>query len=424
MIRTALLLFPALLLAACATPTTSSSGGRRGGKSAGAGGPGKRMAVVLIPMNEGAYASALKVEGFMSDALEPYGGVKVRRADELFSVEADEAAEAALKRAEAGFVESKAAWESRDHDDAEKKLRSTLKEFGRAAAAIRECGNLCEAQALYAAALHRRGDVDEARLAVMDLLALNPSHDLPVRRFEREFVAFRTQVASASNTALRGKVQVKSRPAGARVYLDGELQGYTPLTLDTLAQGKHVVRVERPGHTVWAELVEVSPDEQELMAELVATDDYRAFDQQLTQVAGDVQKAKAGKPLVSLGKQLGIERALTGTLKELDESGTLELAVGYFDFASGRRVGYQRITFQGDEFGELRSEITRLVNQLMNAADGSAERAPPSDDPLDGKSGMEGWNADDAGGKSSATQKKKSKDGKDPLDTVNGTENW
>ena len=297
MIRTALVLLPALLLAACATPTASSSG-RRAGK-AGAGGPGKRMAVVLIPMNEGAYASALKVEGFMSDALEPYGGVKVRRADELFAVEADDTAEAALKRAESGFSESRSAWESREHEDAEKKLRATLKEFGRAAAAIRECGNLCEAQALYAAALHHRGDVDEARLAVMDLLALNPSYELPARRFERDFVAFRAQVAAGSNTALRGKVHVKSKPAGARVFLDGELQGFTPMTLDTLAQGKHIVRVERPGHTVWAELVEVSPDEQELLAELVATDDYRTFDQQLTQVAGDVQKAKAGKSLVS-----------------------------------------------------------------------------------------------------------------------------
>ena len=420
MIRTAPLVLTALLVAGCATPS-SSSGGRkaRGGSAAG-----KRLAVVLIPMNEGAYGSALKVEGFMNDALEPYQAVKLKKMEELFPVEQDEAAEAALRRAEAGLTESKAAWESKDYDEAEKRLRATLKEYAKASGALRECGGLCEAQALYAAALHRRGDVDEARLAVMDLLALKPDYELPPRRFERDFAAFRTQVASSSSTALRGKVQVKSKPPGARVYVDNELQGYTPMSVDTLAQGKHLVRVERPGHAAWSELIEVSPDGLELDAELIPSDDFRSYDEQLTRAAADVGKAKAGASLVGIGKQLGVDRSLTGTLKELDENNTLELAVGYFDFASGRRIGFQRITFQGDEFGELRNEVTRLVNTLLNSAEAGPERDVKSSDPLDGKSGMEGWNADDAGGKATATQKKKGKDGKDPLDTVNGTEGW
>jgi hypothetical protein len=348
----------------------------------------------------------------------------VKKVEELFTVEQDEAAEAALKRAAAGLSESKVAWESKDYDEAEKRLRSTLKEYAKAAGALRECGGLCEAQALYAAALHRRGDVDEARLAVMDLLALSPTYELPPRRFERDFVAFRTQVASSSTNALRGKVHIKSKPPGARVFVDHELQGYTPMTVDTLAQGKHVVRVERPGHAVWSELIEVSPDGLELDAELIPSDDFRSYDEQLTRAAADVGKAKAGSALVGVGKQIGVDRALTGTLKELDENNTLELAVAYFDFASGRRMGYQRITFQGDEFGELRNEVTRLVNTLLNSAEAGSERDGKSSDPLDGKSGMEGWNADDTGGKATATQKKKGKDGKDPLDTVNGTEGW
>ncbi|MBM4380665.1 MAG: PEGA domain-containing protein [Deltaproteobacteria bacterium] len=360
----------------------------------------------------------------MTDALEAFQAVEVKKVEDLFTVEQDEAAEAALKRAAAGLSESKVAWESKEFDEAERRLRATLKEYAKAAGALRECGGLCEAQALYAAALHRRGDVDEARLAVMDLLALSPNYELPPRRFERDFVAFRTQVASSSTNALRGKVQIKSKPPGARVFVDNERMGYTPLTLDALAQGKHVVRVERPGHAVWSDIIEVSPDGMELDAELIPSDDYRSYDEQLTRAAGDVGKAKAGASLIGVGKQLGVDRALTGTLKELDENSTLELAVGYFDFSSGRRLGYKRITFQENEFGELRNEVTRLVNTLLNSVEAGSEREGKTSDPLDGKSGMEGWNADDVGGKSTATQKKKGKDGKDPLDTVNGTEGW
>ena len=33
----------------------------------------------------------------------------------------------------------------------------------------------------------------------------------------------------------------------ARIFLDGEFQGYTPMKLETLPIGKHILRVERPG---------------------------------------------------------------------------------------------------------------------------------------------------------------------------------
>ena len=45
-----------------------------------------------------------------------------------------------------------------------------------------------------------------------------------------------------------GSLLVESRPAGARVLVDGAEVGVTPVTVVTLTPGAHSVRIERPGY--------------------------------------------------------------------------------------------------------------------------------------------------------------------------------
>jgi hypothetical protein len=45
-----------------------------------------------------------------------------------------------------------------------------------------------------------------------------------------------------------GSLLVESRPAGARVLVDGAEIGVTPVTVPSLAAGPHTVRIERPGY--------------------------------------------------------------------------------------------------------------------------------------------------------------------------------
>src|SRR5262245_62155808 len=45
-----------------------------------------------------------------------------------------------------------------------------------------------------------------------------------------------------------GSLRVDSEPAGAVVYIDGRQTGETPLTLDTLPEGVHRVRLVRSGY--------------------------------------------------------------------------------------------------------------------------------------------------------------------------------
>jgi hypothetical protein len=203
--------------------------------------------------------------------------------------------------------------------------------------------------------------------------------------------------------------------------VDGEFAGYSPMTLATMPIGKHLLRIERPGFKMFGEVLEVTPEDTDMLAELKPTAQYKAYDGQLDKIAAEVSRDSGGAAITGVGKSLGLDRGLVGTVKELGENGATELVIGVYDMKNGKRLAWKKAVFQGDEFGQLKPEISRLVNSLVNAAEGNVERVAKSSDPLDGRHGMEEWNAEDRGQRSKNPAKKKTKD---PLDGMNGTEDW
>ena len=97
------------------------------------------------------------------------------------------------------------------------------------------------------------------------------------------------------------------------------------------------------------------------------------------------------------------------------------MSVGLFDLKNGKRISSRRVVYQGDEYGQLKSEVGRLVNALLNqtAAAAQSETTNRAKDPLNRVSGMEDWTGEDKGGKTSGRTKKG-----DPLNGVNGMEEW
>ena len=66
----------------------------------------------------------------------------------------------------------------------------------------------------------------------------------------------------SATSAAPGSIQVDSRPDGARVILDGQLVGTTPIVVPDVASGTHRVRVERDGYQAWVTTVDVPPSDQ------------------------------------------------------------------------------------------------------------------------------------------------------------------
>ena len=66
--------------------------------------------------------------------------------------------------------------------------------------------------------------------------------------------------------AAQGTLVVASRPAGARVVLDGREAGKTPLTLRDVKPGSHKVRLELTGYRSWSSTVRVAAGRQRKIA--------------------------------------------------------------------------------------------------------------------------------------------------------------
>ena len=382
----------------------------------------KRIATLVLPMDKASEQMALRIEGYSNDALGEYAGFVLKSSDELFGIPPDDEAASSLKRAETGFKESKAAFDERNYEDAERKLRATIKEYGKAAAAMKACGNLCETVAMYAATLQARGDVEEAKIAILDLLALSPSYELDRKRYPAPFLSLKLQVATSRNAQLRGNIVVKTAPAGARVYLDGKMEGYSPITLQTLPIGKHLVRIERPGFRQYGDIVEATPEDQEVTPDLIATTGYKAFDALMDRLAGEALKDKGGQTMSSVATSLKLDRAVIAVLKETEGGDSTEMTLAYFDLKAGKRMALKRASFQGDEFGQLKGEVARMVNHLLNSGESGESKVSRNGDPLDTKAGTEDWSGDDSGGRNRAREKKNPSG--DPLNSRSGTEDW
>lgn len=381
----------------------------------------RRIAALLVPMDKGAESHALKIEGFIGEALKEYQGFTVKTSDDLFGILPDEDAAASLKRAQTGFNESRIDFDNRQYEPAERKLRATLKEYDKAVGAMKTCGDLCDAWAMYGSVLQARGEVEEAKLAILNLIALAPTFELDRKKYPQGFLSLKAQVAMSRNAQLRGNIAVKTKPAGARVFLNGEFQGFSPVTLQTLPIGKTMIRVEKPGFRQVGTMIEVTPDDVEFSPELVASSGFKAFDALMDRLAAEAVKDKGGTTMASVGKTLGLDRGLVTIVKDLDSGGT-EVTIAYFELKSGKRLALKRATMQGDEFGQMKSEIQRMVTWVINNAEGSGEKVTRSADPLDNRAGTEDWNSEDRGGRTQQREKKKK--GNDPLDGVNGTEDW
>jgi hypothetical protein len=59
---------------------------------------------------------------------------------------------------------------------------------------------------------------------------------------------------------------VESRPPGALVSIDGRPAGNTPVTLTTVAPGRHTVRIEQPGYRTVTTTVDVKAAERARVA--------------------------------------------------------------------------------------------------------------------------------------------------------------
>lgn len=134
-------------------------------------------------------------------------------------------------------------------------------------------------------------------------------------RFEQKvrLQAGAAQRIEAALTPLPASFAIFSTPPGAKVYIDDQLAGQTPLTLDTVAPGMRVVRIEAAGYEPMTRSVELKAHERHVeefaLARIAGTLEV-ITDQAETRVAidgadkGTLVSAGGGRPVEPLRIEL------------------------------------------------------------------------------------------------------------------------
>jgi len=134
------------------------------------------------------------------------------------------------------------------------------KDYGRTPAAVRDLSRgphrLHVTRDGYGA-VDRRVVITPARPSQSLTIALAPADATPRTRAAPPAVP-----ATAAPARFAGSLTVDSRPAGAKVFVDGQLAGTTPLSIGDVRAGEHAIRIERDGYRRWSSSVRIVAAEQ------------------------------------------------------------------------------------------------------------------------------------------------------------------
>lgn len=383
----------------------------------------KKAVVLLVPRDNGAWGPAVKFTEYLESSVERNSAYRLQPNGRIFGDPTPAEALTLRRKLQSRMVEGKKLFKEGSFDDAEAIFREVLKGTDAAAAAFERCSEYCDALAHLASTQLMTGEEEAARETLVALLTIDSNFRFEGPGFGQNFqILLRDVRRTMSREGLLGAINVQSMPAGAKVFLNGEFKGYTPILLERVPVGRHLLRMERPGAITYGQLVEVNAAEEGMAkVRLQPTPEYEAIQEAFNKIAADVERGSAGETS-KLGMRLKVERGLVGTVRtsgSYDDSVVLKMML--VDFTSGKRLATRSRTFQGDEYGQLELEVRRFGNLLMSEGEKRSETTASkrrSSDPLDSRTGMEDWDEDteDVGSRRQYRG--------DPLDSATGTSDW
>ena len=171
-------------------------------------------------------------------------------ADVVYALDPDRAAARSRSRndAEVALADAEKAYNDLDTQRAAKLVDAAAKGFLQADLSQAWAGYV-RARVVKVACLAANGQAKPARAELERLLAVAPDADLPTAQFAPDLLALARRARGAATHA-DAKLEVKSSPDGAEVWVDGKRRGVTPLTVRGLGPGEHQLTLRLPGYAV------------------------------------------------------------------------------------------------------------------------------------------------------------------------------
>ena len=169
---------------------------------------------------------------------------------------------AALARAERLIVQGKQAAAQLREGEALAALAEARTLIERNARVPGAAGWLAEAELAIGTVAHQQGRSALAEQSLVRAASLDPTRTLGAAEAPPAVVERARELARAAATRPRTELRLEATVDGARAYLDDRDLGPLPAQAE-VAVGRHVVRIEAPGHRPWGRVVDLDEGRHE-----------------------------------------------------------------------------------------------------------------------------------------------------------------
>jgi len=326
-----------------------------------------RVYIVSVPMEAGIDAEATRAGAAARAALRGIEGVDWRSPDQRF-LGYDDAALGILDRAREQLDAGRQAYLQLELDGAIEQLRGAVENFDAAAVALEDPNDLGQALLFLGASHAFNGQTRDAIEVFRRLHTQMPFIQPDPDTFPPDVVQLYDRARPRDARSPAGIVSIDSNPQGAIAYVDFLARGRTPINVEGLIGGDHVIRVTRPGATPFVETLGVRRRRASTSnAYLVDTPGLEGLADALDEVRdASIETLDEVNPIGRIAGMLEVDKiGVIRVSSAGDGQVTMELLL--FDAASGRRL----VRGQGTAptaVGELEASVQRAVSGAFEAA--------------------------------------------------------
>lgn len=328
------------------------------------GATGPRVAVFVVGLDPKSKQNVTDLEHAAEDAVERSGRFQLVPAQDAANPTAAKARDEKLEQAAAKVAEGKKALDDLEAQKAVEVFSAAV-ELLEATDSTRDLKLLLDAWLWKASAHATAGENGPAKKEMEALLAIDPKTEFSSSFFSPDLIKFgeaqRKQVENA-----KGELTVRTEPPGARVWVDGQFRGTSPVLVAGLAAGDHVVAATQGGYALAQ--VELPPGEH--LVKLEPAELAPALKKAAAVVAADPEGPGRDAGAKELGRALGVDQVLLVVAKKSPAGEQLDVIALRLEVRDGHNAAFrQKVLKVGDE-GALADFFDLLVAK---------------DDPRDGK---------------------------------------
>lgn len=272
--------------------------------------------------------------------------------------------EETLERARTALADGRRTYDAMALDQAIARLGQAVSLYQQTGPLLGDLDELGTALAYLGAALVLRGSPDEGESTFVELLTIDPTHQL--ESFPPTVVKVFERASQRLEQLPSGSVEIYSTPPYAAVYLDGRFEGVTPITLTELVAGTHYLRIEKIGYTVHGAPLEISANQRITNQTRLRGIKRGAELRDLTARASEeVLREGMGGALRQLTRELVADTLIFVSVTQSGNDASFTGAV--FDGATGTRLATERTVLATDK-PSFAKGLDQYVARLIAAA--------------------------------------------------------